>query len=440
MAGHLSRGRRRAVTRTLVLATVGCTATLAMATSARAGGQPVQTAMTVQSQSLSQPYSWQDPSVFGVDDFMNWTVTGQIAPGGSYTFVPRWPISWASEVPAMSTSLRWSGATTLRLTTTVPMNDPVSASDHEGQAITAPVVNNTSELCMFFLPDSSVPSFNYPLTITNVGTATATSVTLTGQTSNGYVSNFGPFCNRADADGDGWNDSLEQGIADLTSPAVTTPTATDDVLGVDYLAARSSTASANDEVDSYPPDVNDDGVVNKADVDEISSWVGQGTGVPLARVDYTGSGPYTYQQQSGLWRRYDLNGDGEVSAADVAWVQAEVGRPVPDPVDVLAPAVSYDRSGGTSFPRRTSVWLGAYARDNRALTSLTFAVNGSVLTQQCNTPSTELADQTTYRNPAMPQYQCVWTTPGKRTTVTLTVTATDAAGNSSTDTVQLNVV
>lgn len=436
MAGH----PRVSLVRAFAVTAIGSFAAVATAPAAHAGGQPVRTAMTIQSETLSQPYSWQDPNSFGVDDFMNWTVTGQIAPGDSYTFVPRWPISSASEVPAMSASLRWTGSTTLRMSTAVPMNDQVSVTDHRGQPITAPVVNNTSELCMFFLPSSSVPTFNYPLTITNVGNAAATAVTLTGQTSNGYTANYGPFCNRADADGDGWNDSLEQGIADLTEPAVEDPTDTDSVLGVDYLSGRSASAARNDEVDSYPPDVNDDGSVTQADVDDLSGWVGQGTGVPLARVDFTGIGSFSYQQQSGLWRRYDLNGDGMVTAADVAWVQAEIGRPVPDPVDVLAPAVTIDRSIGTSFPRRTAVWLGAYARDNRALVSVKFAVNGSTLTQQCNDPNTELADQATYRNPAMPQYQCVWTTPSKRTTVTLTVTATDAAGNSSTDTMKLDVV
>jgi hypothetical protein len=427
----------------LALAAAACAALALAAPAQAARTATVTTVMTIQSQQLYQPYSWQDPTAFGVDDFMNWTVTGQLAPGDSYTFVPKWPISSASEVPAMSSSVRWSGSTTLRLTTTVPTDDQVTAADpsvdHRGALITAPVISNSAQLCMFFVPDNGVPTFNYALTVTNVGTVSATAVTLTGQTSNGYTSNFGPFCNRADADGDGWNDTLEEGMTDLTQPAVSTAAEVDNLLGVDYLAGRSATGTPGDEVDSYPPDVNDDGAVTQADVTQLSSWVGQGTGVPLARVDYTGVGAYSYQQQSALWRRYDLNGDGQVDSADVAWVQAEVGRPVPDPVDMLAPAVRFDRSGGTSFPRRSGVVLGAYARDNRALASVKFAVNGSTLTQQCTDPSTEFADQATYHNPAQPQYQCVWMTPSKSGGVTLKVTATDAAGNSSTDTVQLNV-
>lgn len=443
MTRHHAFRFRAALTHGSLLATVACAA-LAGAPAARAArSAPVITAMTVQSENLAQPYSWQDPSAFGVDDFMNWTVTGQIAPGDSYTFTPRWPISSASEVPAMSAGLRWSGSTTLRMTTVVPMNDQVSALDpgvdHRGQTIDAPVVANTAALCMFFVPDNSVPTFNYALTITNVGAAAATAVSLSGQTSNGYTSNFGPFCNRADADHDGWNDSLEEGMTDLTAPAVSSAGDADSVLGADYLRARAATPTMNDEVDSYPPDVNDDGAVTQADVTEISGWVGQGSGVPLARVDYTGVGPTSYQQQSGLWRRYDLNGDGNVDASDVAWVQAEVGRPVPDPTDVLAPAVRFDRSGGTSFPRRSGVVLGAYARDNRALASITFAVNGTRLTQQCTDPVSEMSDQASYHNPTQPQYQCVWTTPSKQSSVTLTVTAIDAAGNSTTDTVKLNV-
>jgi hypothetical protein len=415
------------------------------AQAAKSGGSsaPVPAGMTVQAENLYQPYAWQDPGVFGVDDFMNWTVTGQLAPGEAYTYVPKWPIGSASEVPAMSSSLRWSGATQLRLTTVVPMNDQASAADprvdHRGATITAPVVNNSAALCMFFVPSNSVPTFNYALRITNVGGATATSVTFTGQTSNGYTSNFGQFCNRADADGDGWNDTLEEGMANLTAPAVDSGDDALRVFGTDYLGSRPMTCGADDEVDSYPPDVNDDGAVNQADVDEIAGWVGQGSGVPQARVEYTGVGAYAYQQQSGLWRRYDLTGDGLVTSADVAWVRAEVGRPVPDPADLLAPAVSYDRSAGTAFPRRTAVWLGAFARDNRALASIRFAVNGTTLTQQCTDPATEMADPAWYRNPATAQYQCVWTTPGKAATVTLTVTATDAAGNSTVEKVQLTV-
>lgn len=425
---------------------VGCLAALLLvavtapgAARAAGGGATVTTVMTVQSENLQQPYSWQDPRYFGVDDFMNWTVTGQIAPGDSYTYVPRWPISSASEVPAISANVRWTGATTLRMTSAVPMNDQVSATDHTGQAITAPVVGATAELCMFFVPSNAVPTFNYALTITNVGTTAATAVTLTGQESNGYTSNYGQFCNRADADGDGWNDTLEEGIADLTAPATMTTEDKMSVLGVDYLGQRSATSAVNDEVDSYPPDVNDDGIVSQADVDAISAWVGQGTGVPFSRVDYTGVGPNRYQAQSGLWRRYDLNGDGLVTAGDVSWVRAEVGRPVPDPVDVIAPWVAIDRSAGTTFAHRTSVWMAANARDNRALTSVRFAVNGSALTQQCTDPTTEMADPTRYRDPSTPEYQCVWNTPSKRATVTLTVTATDAAGHTTVDSLKVTV-
>jgi Dockerin type I domain len=431
-----ARSRRLSVA---VVALLGFAAALP----ASAGAAGTATSMVIQSENLRQPNSSQDPRYFGVDDFMNWTVTGQIAPGDSYTYTPKWPISWASEVPDMSASLRWTGATTLRMTSVVPMNDQVSAADprvnHDGQTISAPLVGNSAELCMFFVPTSAVPTFNYSITVTNTGTVAATGITLSGQESNGYAANYGPFCNRADADGDGWNDSLEEGITDLTNPAVGTATQQDEVLGVDYLQGRSTTTAVNDEVDSYPPDVNDDGIVNQADVDEISGWVGQGSGVPLAHVDYSGIGPNRYQAQSALWRRYDLNGDGMVTAADVGWVRAEVGRPVPDPVDVLAPAVSFDNSTGTSFARRTSVWLGAYARDNRALTGVRFAINGTPLTQQCTDPNTEMANPAYYHDPSTAQYQCPWTTPGKRASVTLTITATDAAGNTSTLSVPLTV-
>jgi hypothetical protein len=68
-----------------------------------------------------------------------------------------------------------------------------------------------------------------------------------------------------------------------------------------------------------------------------------------------------------------------------------------------------------------------------------FAVNGSPLTQQCTDPNTEMTNPVYYHDPSTAQYQCVWTTPGKRATVTLTITATDAAGNASTQSVTLTV-
>jgi Dockerin type I domain len=419
------------------------TALIAGLIAATPAGAVSGTVMTVQSQNLRQPYAWQDPCCFGVDNFMSWTVTGQIAPGDSYTFVPRWPTSQASEIPAMSASVRWSGATTLRMSSSVPMNDEVSAADprvdHVGEAITAPTVGNSAALCMFFVPNASLPTFSYAVTITNVGTAAATGVTLTGQEANGYTANFAPFCNHADADGDGWNDTLEEGIADLTAPATTTPTEQFTDLASDYLAGHSATSTRDDEVDTYPADVNDDGVVDKADVDRISAWVGQGTGVPFARVDFSGLGPDRYQVQTGQWRRYDLDGDGLVTANDVAWVSAEVDRPVPDAADVIAPWVVFDPATPTSVPRRSAVFLGAYARDNRALTAVRFYANGSALTQQCTDPMTEMNNPDAYHNPAQPQYECVWNTPGKRATVTLTVTATDAAGHSVTATQKVTV-
>src|SRR5256885_4439090 len=53
----------------------------------------------------------------------------------------------------------------------------------------------------------------------------------------------------------------------------------------------SATTPTNDEVDSYQPDVNDDGAVTQAAVTDISGWVGQGSGGPLPRADYTCVGP-----------------------------------------------------------------------------------------------------------------------------------------------------
>jgi hypothetical protein len=194
-------------------------------------------------------------------------------------------------------------------------------------------------------------------------------------------------------------------------------------------------------VDAYPVDVNDDGVVDATDVAIVESWVGQGTGVPVDRVNFTGSGSDTFANQTGLWRRYDLDGDGLVTANDVAWVQDEVGRPVPDPQDVIAPHVVIDRSYvPSSVPRGSGVWLGASARDNRALVSVQFAVNGTAVTQQCTTPMNEAADPTVLGHPTLgPEYGCYWSGAKRAGQYTVTASATDAAGNTSTDTMLLTV-
>jgi hypothetical protein len=376
---------------------------------------------------------------------MTWQVTGQIAPGDSYTFTPQWPTSWASEIPAATAYLGWSGSTTLTMTTVVPQNNVISGADpsvdHIGQQVSAPAHLNTAELCLFTNGDSTTPSWNYTIKITNTGTQTATGVLFSGQESNGYTSNYSHFCNRADADADGWNDTLEQGILDLSYPAAGENTSRFGVLGSDYLASRSRTATVNDEVDSSPVDVDDNGVVDAADVAIVQSWVGQGTGVPFDRVDYTATGASTVANQIGLWRRYDLDGDGLVTGKDVAWVQGEVGRPAPDPQDVLAPRVLIDRSYvPASVPRGSGVWLGASARDNRALVSVQFTVNGNAVTAQCSTPMNEPADPTALGHPtAGPEYGCYWSGAKQAGQYTVRATAADAAGNTGSDTMVLTI-
>jgi Dockerin type I domain len=402
--------------------------------------------MTVQWETISRPNTTQDPAYFQTDDFMNWKVTGDLAPGASYTYTPRWPTSWASELPAATADVTWSGATKLTMTTVVPQSNQVPGIDpsvaHIGNRITAPVYSNSAQLCMFMTGGPSTPSWNYSITITNTGSQPATGVSFTGQESNGYTANYGRFCNRADADSDGWNDTLEQGLLDLSYPAASTTGDRFGVLGSDYLTPVSRSATSNDEVDASPVDLNDDGAVTSADVAIIQSWVGQGTGVPFDRVDYSGVSANTYSKQSALWRRYDLDGDGLVTQHDVAWVQAEVARPQPDPVDVIAPRVVLDRSYvPATVAKSTSVWLGAYARDNRALMSVSFSVDGSRLSQQCTTPMNEATDPTQLSNPAAgPEYGCVWAGSRKTGPHTVTVQATDAAGNTSTDTMTVNVV
>jgi len=451
---HVQRVSNHKLTRPLIVMTALAVATgLALVQSAPSSAKPPahggtstsSTPMTLQWETISRPSSSQDPAYFQTDDFMNWKVTGDLAAGASYTFTPQWPTSWASELPAATANLTWSGSTTLTMTTVVPQNNQIAgidpSVDHIGQQITAPVYSNSAQLCLFMTGGPVTPSWTYTVTITNTGSQPATGVSFTGQESNGYTANYAHFCNRADADADGWNDTLEQGLLDLSYPGASTTNDRLGVLGSDYLGATSRTTTTTDEVDASPVDLNDDGVVDSADVAIIQSWVGQGTGVPFDRIDYSAVSADTFNKQTGLWRRYDLDGDGLVTRNDVAWVQDEVGRPQPDPVDLIPPHVVIDRSYvPATVAKSTSVWLGASARDNRALMSVVFVVDGSRVSQQCTTPMTEATDPTQLGNPAAgPEYGCVWSGSRQPGTHTVTVTATDAAGNTSTDTMTINV-
>lgn len=101
----------------------------------------------------------------------------------------------------------------------------------------------------------------------------------------------------------------------------------------------------------YPPDVNDDGAVDQADVDKVASFVGEGTGVSLDLID-SEPGPNFVYAQVGPWRRHDLDSNGRVTTHDVDLVRALVGMPVPMTQDILPPTVELRSpvSGATVQP------------------------------------------------------------------------------------------
>ncbi|HEX7259655.1 MAG TPA: dockerin type I domain-containing protein, partial [Candidatus Saccharimonadia bacterium] len=94
-------------------------------------------------------------------------------------------------------------------------------------------------------------------------------------------------------------------------------------VGLNYLKAC-GTPSPNDEFDYWEPDVNDDNVVNQADVTIAQSYVGQGDGRNYLYInDYVNANP---QPETGPWRRYDMDMDGWVKDLDVNIVRSHLGK------------------------------------------------------------------------------------------------------------------
>src|SRR5262249_53835429 len=144
-------------------------------------------------------------------------------------------INWG-ESPALSARVTWD-ASTIVVTSTLPANDIFAGTTCTdiGLPLVSQRVGKEAYVCMFI--DPMAGTCNYPnvvttstpappgwptptyqgvpstYTITNVGTETAYNVALSGQSHNGWLSFYYNECYRADADGDGWNDSLEVAMA-----------------------------------------------------------------------------------------------------------------------------------------------------------------------------------------------------------------------------------
>lgn len=367
---------------------------------------------------------------FAKDDDMNWRATGSLKPGESYTYTPERPIcADPQELPHVSADLTWSGSQ-LELTSTIPMgdflngDDAYNSGDTQGRQVVAPNVGNRAQLCIFMDPSAAGVTTHtpYSFTIRNVGTTTADGITLKGESHNGWPHYWNPDCYNGDADRDGWNDAFEETTAVLTYYSTGASSPYTSLIGSRYARADVHTTARDDEVDAYPPDVNDDGVVDQADSDRVASHTGEGTGVAINRISSNMNDPGYMYDQKGVWRRYDLNGDGRVDGADVAMVTKLVGQPYPAP-DLFAPTV-IPRPESTTASPGGYVWIPIDIIDNGLLRSAELQQDGRKVGNVV---------------PAGRDTGYYWQAPKSRRDYTLAAVATDSAGNTTTRTFTIAV-
>ena len=379
--------------------------------------------MTVQSQS----YSWRTTSTtcVGEDDRLAWSVTGSLAPGTSYTFTPQKP-DCAGTLRALTANLSWSGSQ-LQLSSVVPAAAWTDGDTAQlNKSLVAPSVGSTGELCMFPAYPSTGSNTSYSLTVTNVGTTTASNVVVSGTDTNDWIEYYYSHCMTADGDHDGWNDATENSMAMLTYYV---PNATPyGYMGTDYLRA-SGAAAPGTGTGADPADVNGDGVVDQTDVSLVQAQLGQGNGVPASAIGPNPTDPKYLYTQALPWRRYDLDGDGYVDQTDVNIVQKLVGQPIPMTTDIIPPTARITSLNGAtvtagstpSVSRGSAVSVGLYGWDNASLTKVELDVNGTAVCT-LTTPNSLIG--------GTPLFSCSWSVPKKSgVTYTLTAKAYDASGN-----------
>jgi hypothetical protein len=356
----------------------------------------------------------------GEDDELEWLAAGSLAPGERFTFVPQ--VGACNRHPAAITVVASWGSGSLTLESEVPDIDYTSwDAEQFGRHIQAPIVGNRAQLCMF--PAFTTDGVKYTVTLTNDSSETVHDIRLHGRHENDWAIFYYPRCLNADADGDGWNDSLEHSMASLVYPngyidGVLQP---DILWGSNYLRDRAQTPFPNDEIDSYPPDFNDDGRVDELDLAKIEGQLGAGNGIPLEQVS-PNPGELWFHENTLPWRRYDLDGDGFVGNEDWSIVHQIMGEPVPLNKDVISPSarITYPLDGDT-VPRGDYVLIRSHVWDNAALARVDYLVNGKIICSQ-----TEPVPSFGFTSPL---YSCWWQVPKRSTTYRLEVRAYDTAGN-----------
>ncbi len=380
----------------------------------------------------SETYQLNHPGTncLGVDDSLHWAAAGSLQPGEEYTFTPS-HLSCRGEVPGITTKLTWDSSN-LELSSVVPYPDYTSEDpEQQGKTIVAPHVGNTAALCMFPDAPDSTTTYNYTIRVRNVGTTTATNIHVDGDWNDGWEIFYYHRCINADADHDGFNDSLEHLTSELTYHTDYPPNGGyqryTHYIGSNYLRTAGSDTQ-NDQVDFYPPDFNDDNRVDSTDVASVSAHLGEGNGVSMSLIGANPQDPYYFGNQFLVWRRYDLNGDGYVNQADLNWSQALVGQPIPMQTDILQPITNITMPTANSVVSAgTDVEVGAFAADNQAVSRVDMYVDGTFLCT-ANGPNSSA------HNPGLPpnpEFYCWWHTPKRRATHTVYSKVYDGSGNTS---------
>lgn len=358
----------------------------------------------------------------GEDDRLEWAASGSLAPGESFGFEPQMA-GCKNHTAAITIVATWSSGA-LELRSQVPDADLASLdADQAGQTIRAPLVDQRAQLCMF--PHYNSDGVVYEVTLTNNSSETVHDIQLDGKSENDWAIHFYPRCINADADNDGWNDSLEHSMTSLLYrnnyiDGVFQP---DILWGSNYLRDRPQTSDSLDEIDSFPPDFNDDGRVDDLDLQIFQDWSGQGNGIPLEDIS-PNPGALWYHNNTLPWRRYDLDGDGFVDDEDRRILVQSQDQEVPMTGDSVSPTARVTAPlEGESVPRGGEVRIIAHAWDNSALTRVDYLVNGRTVCSK--------TDPLPGYGFTSPLYFCWWQVPKRNQTHRIEVRAYDATGNSN---------
>src|SRR5262249_31725309 len=160
---------------------------------------------SVQSESFFKRWPDGPSGCFYWDDTLEWKATGSLLPGESFTFVPSVPTCQGAEMPVIIAWATWD-ASELEISSIAPDNDGISNDFRQvGMPVSGTTVGRESHLCMF---TAASQQYSYAITIRNIGSQTANAVQFGGAEYNGWPVNYYDACSKADADKDGWNDSL----------------------------------------------------------------------------------------------------------------------------------------------------------------------------------------------------------------------------------------